>query len=123
MKSKKNKNNLYTIYLKLYLFLLIFHLKYNLKNCQISDDFVQGTLETGNDQLIDITDYNNLKVFVTTSRKIYQDIPPVLKSETSAQLINTTSIITLNENYLLAACLGNSLLARIKKMMEIMLLY
>ena len=45
---------------------------------------------------------------------IYQDIPPVLKSETSAQLINTTSIITLNENYLLAACLGNSLLARIK---------
>ena len=67
MEIKSNKKNLHIINLKLNLFLLIFLLKYSLKNSQINDEFTQGTLESGNYNLIDITDYQNLKILVTTS--------------------------------------------------------
>ena len=113
MEIKIKNNYLIIVYSKLNLFLLIFFLKYNLKNCQIYDDFTQGILETGNYNLIDITDYQNQKIFVTTSKKIFKGIPPTLISTTTAKLINTTSIITLNQKYLLAACLEDSLLTKI----------
>ena len=113
MEIKLYNNHLYIIYSKLNLFLLIFFLKYNLQNCQIYDDFTQGTLETGNFNLIDISDYHNQKIFISTSKKIFKGIPPQEISNTAAQLINATSIITINQDYLLAACLGDSLLTKI----------
>ena len=80
---------------------------------QINDHFSAELLEAGSFDLIDINDYHNLKLVVTTAKNIYLGIPPALKSTTGAKLINVSSIITLNENYLLAACLEDSLLTKI----------
>ena len=63
--------------------------------------------------LVDVTDYYNYSLIVTTSKKIYTGIPPKLKTTTTANLINSSSIIILNEKYLLAACLQDSLLTKI----------
>ena len=63
--------------------------------------------------LVDVTDYYNYSLIVTTSKKIYTGIPPKLKATTTANLINASSIIILNEKYLLAACLKDSLLTKI----------
>ena len=52
--------------------------------------------------------------FITTSKKIFQDIPPIYKSTTNTNFINATSIITINQDYLLAPCLWDSLLSKIK---------
>ena len=109
MNNISNKNIIYyiltiiTIILKDKLFL----------NCQINDDFSRGILEEGNYDILDITDNTNLKLLVTTSKNIYTGIPPVKKVETQANLINSTSLLTINENYLLAACLKDSLLTKI----------
>jgi hypothetical protein len=80
--------------------------------CQIYDNFTTVTFEEGS-QLLEVKDYNNLKLIVTTSKKIYTGIPPQLKAITEANLINSSAIITLNSNYLLAACLQDSLLTKI----------
>ena len=64
--------------------------------------------------LVDVTDYHNYSLIITTSKKIYTGIPPTLKTTTTANLINASSIIILNEKYLLAACLQDSLLTKIK---------
>ena len=81
---------------------------------QINDNFKTYTLsgEDGYD-LLDIVDYNNLNLFITTSKNIYQGIPPMKKSETQANLKSVSSLATINENYLLACCLSDSLLTKI----------
>jgi len=63
--------------------------------------------------LIDVTDYHNLSLIVTTAKKIYIGIPPILKTETNANLINASSVITFNDKYILAACLQDSLLSKV----------
>ena len=60
-----------------------------------------------------IFDYHNLKLVVSTSGNIYEGIPPTKKSQTSAKLFEYSSIASLNKNVLLAACLEDSLLAKI----------
>jgi len=95
-----------------FIILLIFIQKLCLYYCQIYDNFTNAIFEEGS-QLIEVKDYNNLKLIVTTSKKIYTGIPPQLKVTTEAKLINSSSIITLNSNYLLAACLQDSLLTKI----------
>jgi len=92
--------------------LLIFIQKLCFHYCQIYDNFTIDTFEEGS-QLLEVKDYNNLELIVTTSKKIYTGIPPELKSTTEAKLINSSSIITLNSNYLLVACLQDSLLTKI----------
>ena len=96
---------------KLIFILIIFH-KLCSYNCQIYDNFTNEVLEEGS-QLIDVNDYDNLNLIVTTLKNIYVGIPPKLKAKTEAKLINASSIITLNSNYLLAACLQDSLLTKI----------
>ena len=95
-----------------YLIILTIILRYNYNFCQINDNYKSDILEEGND-LVDIKDYHNLSLIITTSKKIYKGIPPRLKVTTGAKIISVTSIITLNENYILAACLQNSLLTKI----------
>ena len=97
---------------KILIFILIIFQKLYFYNCQIYDNFTKEVLEEGS-QLIDVNDYNNLNLIVTTLKNIYIGIPPKLKAKTEAKLINTSSIITLNSNYLLAACLQDSLLTKI----------
>ena len=82
--------------------------------CQIYDNFDKGVFEDGIYDILDITDNYNLKLIVTTSKNIYTGTPPTIKTSTNANLINSTSIITINENYLLAACLQDSLLTKIR---------
>jgi len=95
-----------------FIILFIFIQKLCFHYCQIYDNFTLVTFEEGS-QLLEVKDYNNLKLIVTTSKKIYTGIPPKLKVTTEAKLINSSAIITLNSNYLLAACLQDSLLTKI----------
>ena len=97
----------------IYLVIMILLLKNNFIYSQIDDDFSRGVLEEGSYELLDVTDYHNLKIIVTTSKNIYKGIPPQKIASTNAKLINATSIITINENYLFAACLQDSLLTKI----------
>ena len=80
---------------------------------QINDDYIQAVLEEGNYDLLDIKDYHNMNIIVSSSKSIYTGIPPIKKVETNAKLINVTSLITINNDYLLAACLEDSFLGKI----------
>ena len=106
MKAIAYKYNFFSI-------ILIIFLKFSSQNSQIFDNFSKGILEEGNYTLLDITDYKKLNILVTTSKNIYMGITPINISITNAQLINSSSIITINEKYLLAACLQDSLLTSI----------
>ena len=94
-------------------FLLIFLPIFKFISSQIFDNFTSGTLEEGDNELLDITDYHNMNIIVSKSKNIYMGIPPVKKVETDANLINATSLITINSNYLLASCLNDSFLGKI----------
>ena len=100
-------------YNKYYFIIIILFLKIEFYYCQIYDNFNRGILEEGNYDILDITDNYNLKLIVTTSKNIYTDFPLTIKKSTDAKLISSSSIITINENYLLAACLQDSLLTKI----------
>ena len=80
----------------------------------INGNYQTGVLEEGNYDLLDFTDYHNLKLIITTSKKIYKGVPPQELITTNANLINATSLITYNENYLLAACTQDYFLIKIK---------
>ena len=108
MNSKINELPAY----KSILFLLLIIQKFLLDCCIIYDNFSNFILEE-NSELIDVNDYHNFSLIVTTSKKIYTGIPPQLKTTTEAQLINSSSIATLNSNYILAACLKDSFLTKI----------
>ena len=81
--------------------------------CQIYDNFSSDILEKEDSDLLDIVDYQNLFLIVSTSQKIYSGIPPLYNTKTSAALNQNTSILVINENYILAACLNDSLLTKI----------
>ena len=98
---------------KIILCLLIIVLFLDCVICLINDNYEKNILENDNYDLLDVTDYHNLYLIVTTSKNIYTGIPPVIKTSTEAELINSTSLITLSQNSLLAACLNDSLLTRI----------
>ena len=93
------------------IYIIILHLSFIIG--EIYDNYVSQHLEEGEYDLLDVSDYHNLKLIVSSSKKIYTGIPPQLKVQTNAQLINSSSLITLSENYLLASCLDDSLLSKI----------
>ena len=105
-------NAFFLIYNKFFLFFFCCIAK--LIFSRINDNFDLKILEEGNYELLDVTDYHNLNLIVSTSKNIYTGIPPSLKIQTSANLIKATSLITISENYLLAACLEDAFLGRIK---------
>ena len=94
---------------------VLFHifLTFNLISSQINDNYISDVLEEGNYDLLDVTDYHGINLIVSTSGNIYTGIPPLKKVETNANLIKVSSLITINDNYLLAACLGDSFLGKI----------
>ena len=95
------------------LFLLLIFLFQTVKS-QINDNYeIQSLSEENGYSLIDVVDYNNLKLVVSSSGNIYEGIPPTKVSQTSAKLFEYSSIASLNKNVLLAACLEDSLLAKI----------
>ena len=104
--------NIFLSILRSFLFLLTF---YEIKfiSCQIYDNYTSGILEEGNYYILDVTDYHNKNLIVSSSKSIYIGIPPSKKVETNVNLINSSAIITINDNYLLAACLKDSFLGKI----------
>lgn len=54
-----------------FLFILIL-ININLILPQINDNFALNTLEEGNYDLLDVTDYHNMKLIVSTSKSIYR---------------------------------------------------
>ena len=91
----------------------IIFIKYHSILCVNDENIEIITLESIGSELLDVTDNHNLNLIVTTSKIIYTGIPPIVKTNTEAKIINATSILTVSEHYLLAACLENSLLAKI----------
>ena len=79
-----------------FLFILIL-ININLILPQINDNFALNTLEEGIYDLLDVTDYHNMKLVVSTSKSIYIGFLPNKKIETNANFITVSSIITINE--------------------------
>ena len=104
--------NVFLIILKNLFFLLLIN-AFGIILSQIYDNFSYDTLEEGNYDLLDVTDYHNKNLIVSTSKSIYMGIPPKKIIETNANLINATALITINDNFLLAACLKDSFLGKI----------
>ena len=108
-------NKKYNIfYIHLYCFIISLFLNINLDCCQINDNFAINTLEEGNYDLIDVTDNHNLNLIVSTSKNIYTGLPPTLKTTTTANLISVSSVISVSSTHLLAACLQDSFLTKIR---------
>ena len=105
----RNVNNIFRYNL---IFIISFIFNLSISICQIYDNFTNKILDE-NSQFIDVHDYHNLKLIVTTSKKIYTGIPPKLKSTTGANLINSSSVLTLDSDYILVSCLKDSLLTKI----------
>lgn len=83
-------------------------------HCQINDGFESGILESGEITFIDINDYHNLNLVISTTKKLYRQIPLQQMCELSANIINYSKATTCNEKYILVACLGDSLLSKIR---------
>ena len=66
--------------------------------------------------LIEIKDYFNLSIFMTSSKEIYMGIPPQKISNilSSENFNNLTSGVTYNENYILMVCTDNYLVSKIE---------
>lgn len=80
--------------------------------CQINDNYSSGDLDSA-DYFLDVKDNNNLYLTITSSKKIYAGIPPTLKSTFEANINSYSSIATYNDNFILVACLEDSLLSKI----------
>ena len=99
------KNNLLIISLFIILNKILF--------CQINDNFQSGTLETGGNSILDVADYLNLSILASSSGTIYNASPLSAKISISAPLNASSSIAVCNGNFILAACLTDSLLVKI----------
>ena len=86
---------LYSLKTNCLLFLVI---NFSLIISQLYDNFEKGQLEDGNYDLLDVTDYHNLGLIVSSSKSIYIGIPPVKKTETDANLFKYSHLITMNTN-------------------------
>ena len=80
-------------------------------------DYFENNYQLGNlsqqASIIDITDYYNLYLLITTEKKIYIGMPPNKISETTSNIINITSAVTYDTNYILLVCTGDYLLSKI----------
>ena len=66
-----------------------------------------------NASIIDITDYHNLYIVITTEKNIYTGMPPNKVSSTTSKILNITAAATYDTNYLLLACTEDYLLSKI----------
>ena len=81
--------------------------------CQIFDNFEDGLLESSGSSILDIADYLNLSLLITSSGNIYNATPISFRTNTSASLNASSSVAVCNKNYILVSCLQNSLLTKI----------
>ena len=90
---------------------------------QLFNNFNSGQFSDSG-ELLDITNYNNLSLFVSISQNIYYGSPPSLISKPNLQITNLNSIATCNENFVLITCLPRQVLSKMNiKTEEITVLY
>ena len=95
------------------LFFVVYILIKYLIICQIYDNFEDGLLESSGSSILDIVDYLNLSLLITSSGNIYNATPISFRTNTSASLNASSSVAVCNKNYILVSCLQNSLLTKI----------
>ena len=104
------------IYLPQYFFNILFFFLFSFQKKEILtayfDSFQTGDLNT-KASLIDVTDYYNLSLIITSDNKIYTGIPPTIKVNEISNLRNISSAVTYDENNILIACTENFLLTKI----------
>ena len=95
-------------------FLLLFLLYLEGVNSVYLESFNLTSL-SGFNSLIEITDYFNLSIFMTSSKEIYMGIPPqkISNISSSENFNNLTSGVTYNKNYILMVCTDNYLVSKI----------
>ena len=70
-------------------------------NSQIEDNYeIQSLNDEDRNSLIDVVDYHNLKLVISSSGNIYEGIVPQKVSKTNANLFKYSAIASVNENYL-----------------------
>jgi hypothetical protein len=57
------------------IFLILFLIEFKFILPQIYDDYKSDILEEGNYDILDVTDYHNINLIVSTSKNIYTSIP------------------------------------------------
>ena len=82
-------------------FLFIFQIKYVFSG--YFDSFQSKNISR-NAHFIDITDYHNLYLLITTQKKIYSGISPSLKSTTTSKVMDISAVATYDINYIILAC-------------------
>jgi hypothetical protein len=122
MQKENKKRNLYfsklipTI-INLIQFLIFFSIFAIIKGAQSPYlDSFQSTNFEELDSLIEINDYFNLSIFLTTNKEIYMGIPPTKVSNITSnnELINLTTGVTYDENFLLMVCTEDFLVTKIE---------
>ena len=91
-----------------YIFFIFFKYSFN----EINDNFkLDNSLDEG--YILDIKNYHNLTIMLTTSKNIYKGIPPNPEELPDININNYSSVVTCNNNYILIACLDDYLLSKI----------
>ena len=108
-------NNNHTILNKRYSLFIYFLFIIQFKEILLNyfENNIQVNYLSHNASIIDITDYHNLYLLITTEKIIYTGIPPNKKSKTTSNIINITAAATYNKNYVILACTGDYFLSKI----------
>ena len=93
-------------------YLILFIIFFQIIFGQIKDNFDFGTLETES-SIIDVGDYLNKSLILTTSGKIYIGTPLSLLNKTEVKLNKSSYAASCNENYMFVACLEDYLLVKL----------
>ena len=93
-------------------YLILFIIFFQIIFGQIKDNFDFGTLETTS-SIIDVGDYLNKSLILTTSGKIYIGTPLSLLNKTEVKLNKSSYAASCNENYMFVACLEDYLLVKL----------
>ena len=100
-----NKNHI------IYIFIIILTL-YKKSFQTYFDSFTLGNL-TDSGKLVEIRDYKNQYLIISTSKSIYAGLNPELKTVTSAKLKEYSFGATYNKTIILFSCLEDSLLSKV----------
>ena len=105
---EKYKNNIRINISYLSFFLLLFQIN---GVFSVYFDSFESNILSEDDSLIDIKDYSNLFPIITTNKKLYIGVPPSENATITSQIVNISSVVIFNNNYILLACTQDNLLS------------
>ena len=98
------------VFKRLFLFFIFIQIKIFL--FVYFESFQYGNISE-NASIIDITDYNNLSLLITTEKNIYTGMTPNKISKTNSKIMELSAAATYNNNFILLACSEDYLLSKI----------